>query len=107
MPTTKKRPKRQPIAHEKRRVDLQLSVTFHVPRGYAPTANLVKEAIAYRIEQDDDPPHIRVRLIGWNWTDRHGTRHHRAPENSTAERAAWTRFKRMIDATTITTTLSD
>lgn len=88
---------------KRRRVDLQLSATFHLPRGYQPSANLTQEAIAYRLEHGDDHPSVSIRIVGWNTS----TGQHGSPAGSADEEKAWERFKKLIEHAEITITTGD
>jgi hypothetical protein len=51
---------------------LQIQISAHVelPRGYTITGQVLREAIAYRLDTADDPPGIRLQIVRW----RHGTK---------------------------------
>lgn len=78
--------------HKKRRVDLQLSATFKLPRGYRPSAALVREAVEYKIEHGHDHDRVIVRIVGWNTSDGH----HGSPHGIHDESLAWKRFRGVL-----------
>lgn len=84
---------------KKRRVDLQVSVTFaQLPAGYRPSLNAVHDALNYRIEYGKDAPGVTTRIIGW--TSARGTRG--TPSSQEQENHAWRRFRGMIQAGQVT-----
>lgn len=46
-------------------LQVQISVRLKLPRGVKPTAALVNEAVRYRIENDEDHPFAKTRIIRW------------------------------------------
>jgi len=51
-------------------LQIQISARCKIPRGCEISANVLREAIAYRIREGQDPPGIRLRLVRW----RHGAK---------------------------------
>lgn len=46
-------------------LQIQISARVTVPRGKTITANVIRQAIAYRIKEDADPPGIKLQIVQW------------------------------------------
>lgn len=57
--------------HSARRIEIQISARVRRPKGARITPALLREAIAYRLEHGQDPPGIRLRIVGWTKGGRH------------------------------------
>lgn len=77
-----------------RHVDVQISASFKIPRGYHPSADLVRDAVRYRLEHGHDHKLVRVRIVAWNTSDGVNGR----PNNAQAESDAFKRFRRLLQA---------
>jgi len=80
--------------HKKRRVDLQISATFHLPRGYQPSAALVREAVLWRLDNGTDHAHVKIRIVGWNTSDGKTG----GPAGAASENEAFRRFAGVLKA---------
>lgn len=77
-----------------RHVDVQISASFRIPRGYHPSADLVRDAVRYRLEHGHDHKLVKVRIVAWNTSD--GV--HDTPTSARAEHDAFKRFRGLLQA---------
>jgi hypothetical protein len=80
-----------------RHVEVQISATIHLPRGYAPTKQIVEDAIKYRLKNDEDPHGVTLRITGWNSSTKNGT-HERELDEDEDDSRHWHNFRGLLQA---------